>query len=59
MNKTLEAFLRGYIVFRVNGKRFLRYNSALAHRKSIEGDVKFDGFHIIKGWVIFYVRWAL
>jgi hypothetical protein len=59
INKSLEALLRGYILFDVNGKRFHDYNSALAERKSIDGNVKFDGFHIIKGWQYFYVRYSL
>jgi hypothetical protein len=56
MNKTIEALLRGYLLFDVNGKRFLRYNSALAERKSIEGDVYFEGFHVLKGWTGFFYR---
>tara|TARA_R110000803_G_scaffold163913_1_gene227648 strand:+ start:25931 stop:26185 length:255 start_codon:yes stop_codon:yes gene_type:complete len=56
MNKTLEAGLRGYILFDVNGARFLRYNSALAQRKATEGNVEFNGLHIFKGWQCFFVR---
>jgi hypothetical protein len=56
MNKTLEAWLRGYVLFDVNGKRFLRYNSALAQRKATEGPVEFTGLHIFKGWRTFFVR---
>ena len=56
MNKTLEAWLRGYILFDVNGTRFLRYNSALARRKATEGNVEFNGLHIFKGWQCFFVR---
>ena len=56
MNKTLEAWLRGYILFDVNGTRFLRYNSALAQRKATEGNVEFNGLHIFKGWQCFFVR---
>lgn len=56
MNKTLEALLRGYVLFDVNGQRFYRYNTALAQRKATEGDVLFKGWHLIKGWRIFYVR---
>lgn len=56
MNKTLEALLRGYVRFDVNGKRFWLYNTALAERKSIDGNVRFSGFNIFKGWRIFYLR---
>ena len=56
MNKTIEALLRGYVLFDVNGRRFLRYNSALAERKSISGNVEFKGLHIFKGWRSFFIR---
>ena len=54
--KTLEAILRGYIYFKVNDKVFYRYNTALAYRESITGNVDFIGLHIFKGWVGFYFR---
>lgn len=61
MNKTVEAFLRGYIFFKVNDKVFFRYNSALAERKRIEGNVKFIGFNIFylllfNPWRCFFLR---
>jgi hypothetical protein len=56
MNKTLEALLRGYVRFDVNGKRFWRYKTALAERKATIDDVCFAGRHIFKGWRIFYLR---
>jgi hypothetical protein len=56
MNKTLEALIRGYVRFDVNGKRFWRYNTALKERKSTEGNVDFAGFHIFKGWRMFFFR---
>ena len=56
MNKTLEALLRGYVLFDVNGKRFFRYNSALAQRKATTGDVEFKGLHVFKGWTTFFLR---
>ena len=56
INKTFEALLRGYILFDVNGKLFLLYNSALAERKATLGDVYFKGWHIFKGWRGFYER---
>jgi hypothetical protein len=56
MNKSFEALLRGYILFSVNGKRYMLYNSALEARKAIDGDVYFKGWHILKGWLGFYQR---
>ncbi len=56
MNKSLEAFLRGYILFDVNGKRFWKYNDALRERKATAGDVQFVGLHIFKGWICFFLR---
>ena len=57
MVKTLEALFRGYIMFDVNGKRFVRYTSAREYRLSIKrGNLIFKGFHIWKGWVGFYER---
>ncbi len=56
MNKSFEALLRGYILFSVNGKRYMLYNCALKARKAIDGDVYFKGWHIIKGWLGFYQR---
>lgn len=59
MNKSLEALLRGYVLFYVNSKMFLRYNSALRARKLISVDVTFKGFHIFKGWQGFFIRKTL
>lgn len=61
MNKTIEAFLRGYIFFKVNDKVFFRYNSALAEIKSIDGNVNFIGFNILyllllHPWRCFFLR---
>ena len=56
MNKTIEAWLRGYILFCVNGKYFLRYNTARDARVATTGDVIFDGLHIFKGWRVFFIR---
>ena len=56
MNKSIEALLRGYVLFDVNGKRFFLYNSALTERKATLGDVEFAGLHIFKGWQTFYIR---
>ena len=58
MNKTLEALLRGYVLFDVNGQRFWRYNTALKQRKITLGDVEFKGLHILKGWRMFYLRYT-
>jgi hypothetical protein len=56
MRKTIEAMLRGYILFTVNGRRFLTYNAANAACDATAGDVVFDGFHIFKGWRRFFIR---
>ena len=58
MNKTLEALLRGYLFFDVNGKKFLTYNAAKAERVATTGDVEFKGWHIFKGWRCFYLRFT-
>lgn len=54
--KTIEAILRGYLFFRVNGERFWLYNNAREKRKSINGNVAFEGYHIWKGWTGFFYR---
>lgn len=56
MNKSLEALLRGYVLFDVNGELFATYNKAKAKRESIQGHVVFKGLHAIKGWRGFFVR---
>ena len=57
MNKSIEAFLRGYMFFKVNNKFFLFYNSALKERKRIQGFVNFVGYNIfLRGWRGFYIR---
>ena len=56
MNKSLEATLRGYILFSVNRKIYMLYNNALQARQAIDGDVYFKGWHILKGWRGFYQR---
>lgn len=60
MKKTIEAFLRGYILFSVNGESFLTYSKARAKRvhlcETTSDNVSFIGFHIIKGWTGFYYR---
>jgi hypothetical protein len=55
MNKTLEAFLRGYLFFDVNGKKFFTYNAAREERVRTVGDVEFKGWHIFKGWRCFFL----
>jgi hypothetical protein len=49
-NKNIEALLRGYLFFNVNGKRFFKYNSAVKSRKSTPKNKSV----IFKGWNIFY-----
>ena len=57
MNKTIRALLMGYVLFDVNGQRFLRYNSALSARKAIHGNVEFIGFNVfLMGWRCFFKR---
>jgi hypothetical protein len=64
MNKSIEAALRGYVLFAVNGQRFMTYNAALKARKFLTDEtghpfVRFMGFHLFKGWVCFYLRMPL
>lgn len=59
MNKSLEAFLRGYIVFDVNGRKFWLYNSAKRARLAVPEDkyVNFSGLSIFRfRWLGFYER---
>lgn len=49
-NKDSEAALRGYLLFRVNGRIFFSYGAANRAAKLLAGTVWFDGFHILKGW---------
>lgn len=62
MNKSIEAFLRGYYKFEVNGRVFYLYNKALAHRKylsSLNLDVWFMGHHVTKGEIMLYTSWGI
>lgn len=63
MIKNIEALLRGYVLFDVNGKRFWTYT--YAHQKCIEittGYVNFRGWNIwylfskYGSWRSFYIR---
>lgn len=57
MIKAIEAVLRGYLFFRVNGVYFLNYTSARSYRSAIiEGPIEFEGYHIWKRWVGFFYR---
>ena len=60
MNKTLEALLRGYVVFKVNGNRFWTYNAARAERVRLcdetRGEVVFYGWSVWRRWQCFYYR---
>ena len=51
-----KALFFGYLFFKVNGKKFFLYSSARAYRKNIKGGVYFDGFHVLNGWVTFFIR---
>ena len=57
INKTLEAWARGYAAFTVNGQRFWRYGAANAYADRLqaakEETVIFMGFHVFKGWRTF------
>lgn len=57
--KNIEALIRGYLFFDVNGEKFLMYNSALKKRKSTNGNVCFKGFHLFKGWRGFFERFGV
>jgi hypothetical protein len=59
MNKTIEAFVLGYLFFDVNGKRLLLYHSAVSYRKTIDGNLLFKGWHIFKGWQGFFERFGV
>ena len=57
ISKNTEALLRGYVLFKVNGKRFSNYEDARAERVRIteaNQPVEFSGWHVIKGWRWFY-----
>lgn len=58
MNKSIEAFLRGYMDFKVNGKKFNTYNAANDYVKllPLDADVSFIGWHVFKGYRSFYIR---
>jgi hypothetical protein len=56
MMKSLEAILRGYLFYRVNGNHYWLYTNAREKRISIEGNVAFEGYHVWKGWTGFYYR---
>lgn len=53
--KNLEALLRGYLLFRCEGKRYLTYTRAKSAMPST-GPSSFDGWHVFKGWLCFYQR---
>lgn len=56
MNKSLEALLRGYFLFEVNGRFFFTYNAAQKQREQFTGPVWFNGLHVFKGWQCFFLR---
>ena len=65
MNKSLEAMLRGYWRFAVNGEVFWLYNTAHKRRTEItEGPLVFNGKHLWKNrkeghWVGFFRRYTI
>ena len=57
INKTLEALIRGYVLFRVNDKYFLSYTNAQRYRTTItKGNLVFEGYHVWKKWQGFFYR---
>lgn len=60
MNKTIEAFVRGYLWFRVETENesnvFWTYDAGQRFYHSKEGPATFTGFHIFKGVVAFAER---
>lgn len=57
--KNLEALLRGYVLYRVNGKYYGLYSRGKAARQAVPDDqsVRFSGFSIWRrGWRVFYQR---
>ena len=54
----LSALLRGYIRFRVNGRRFWTYGAADRAARALPpgSSVRFDGLSIWCGWRVFFVR---
>jgi hypothetical protein len=60
LNKSIEALLRGYVRFDVNGTKFWRYNSALEYKNAVvksNDDIEFIGYHIFKGWLGFFYQY--
>jgi hypothetical protein len=57
-DKSLEALLRGYVLFTVNGRLYFNYKSALAAQEATTGSVAFYGMNVFKGWRGFYLRWC-
>ena len=56
MIKNIEALIRGYIVFSVNGELFWLYTSAQNRRKEItEGPLNFSGFNF---WYNLFSRYG-
>jgi hypothetical protein len=55
MRKSIEAVLRGYLLFRCDGRYYLTYGRARASVPAT-GTTALDGWHIIKGWRGFYLR---
>lgn len=54
----VEAVLKGYLYFNVNGQTFFRYTDARAHKNMLKADdypISFTGYHIRRGWESFYI----
>jgi hypothetical protein len=61
LNKSFNALLRGYVLFKVNDKIYFSYNKANNSIKNIIGNVDFIGFSIYRlRWLGFYTRrWSI
>jgi hypothetical protein len=59
VNKTIEMWLQGYFLFKVNGKYFVKYSSALSEKNKARDSFSFSGFRLFKGWKEFYWQLSL
>jgi hypothetical protein len=52
----MKYLIRGYFVFKVNGRMFLKYSSANNAYESIQGSAYLYAWHIWKGWHAIKIR---
>lgn len=60
-NKSAQALLLGYVIFKVNGKLFLNYTKARNYRLTLTANSKenitFDGWNVFQAtWKCFFKR---